>query len=370
MRIYKTVPIAAIMVGATLIGGTAFAKETLEVGSPAPALKVAKWVKGKPVPNFEKGKVYVVEFWATWCGPCKESIPHLTDLAKKYKGKATFTGVSVWEQQESPTDTKYMTTVASFVKSMGGKMNYNVAVDGPGKVMAKTWMVAAEQEGIPTAFVVGKQGNIVWIGHPMSGLDEIVGQVVSDKYDEKAAIAKMESEKTARATEKKRKALTKDAFAFAEDGKFAEAADKLEVVLKDHPEYEAQLAASMVKLLLYTDGKRASEYAKKVAEGVYKDDAQMLNGIAWPMVDDATMAKDVDYAVAVEIAERAVSLTKDKDGMIMDTLAYAYFKAGDVDKAIATGEKAVKLTSGDSKVPAEAKREIKDRLDIMKSKKK
>ena len=180
----------------------------------------------------------------------------------------------------------------------------------------------------------------------------------------------MDKVREARVAQRKMQALTKDAFASADDGKFAEAADKLEVVLKDHPEYEAQLAPSMVNLLLRADGKRASQYAKKVAEGVYKDDAQMLNGIAWPMVDDATMAKDVDYAVVVEIAERAVSLTKDKDGMIMDTLAYAYFKAGDVDKAIATGEKAVKLIDGDSKVPAEAKKEIKDRLEMMKSKKK
>jgi thiol-disulfide isomerase/thioredoxin len=61
-----------------------------------PPLKVAKWIKGKPVQRFEPGKVYVVEFWATWCGPCRRSIPHLTELAKKFKGKVTFIGVSIW----------------------------------------------------------------------------------------------------------------------------------------------------------------------------------------------------------------------------------------------------------------------------------
>lgn len=39
----------------------------LKPGDPAPALKIDKWVKGQPVEAFEKGKVYVVEFWATWC---------------------------------------------------------------------------------------------------------------------------------------------------------------------------------------------------------------------------------------------------------------------------------------------------------------
>ena len=54
----------------------------LEVGSKAPALSINKWVKGNTVVGFEPGKVYVVEFWATWCAPCRRAIPHLTDLQK------------------------------------------------------------------------------------------------------------------------------------------------------------------------------------------------------------------------------------------------------------------------------------------------
>ena len=59
----------------------------LQIGDAAPELKVEKWVKGDPVTTFEKGKVYVVEFWATWCPPCIKSIPHLTELQKQYKEK-------------------------------------------------------------------------------------------------------------------------------------------------------------------------------------------------------------------------------------------------------------------------------------------
>ena len=139
--------------------------ETLGVGDAAPKLNVKSFVKGEPVSAFEPGKNYVVEFWATWCGPCKTSIPHLTELQKKNPG-VTFIGVSIWEDDQEQ--------VKPFVDEMGDKMAYRVAVDSiPDKekadegAMAKTWMTAADQNGIPTAFIVNKEGKIAWIGHPM-----------------------------------------------------------------------------------------------------------------------------------------------------------------------------------------------------------
>ena len=66
----------------------------LSVGDKAPPLSIEKWVKGDEVTGFEKGKVYVVEFWATWCGPCVASMPHLSALQKEYKDRVTIIGVT------------------------------------------------------------------------------------------------------------------------------------------------------------------------------------------------------------------------------------------------------------------------------------
>src|SRR5579871_321929 len=118
----------------------------LAMGDPAPKIMVAKFVKGEPVTKFEKGKFYVVEFWATWCGPCRVSIPHLTELQKKYKD-VTFIGVSAFERGDN-----IETNVAKFVSDMGSKMDYRVAMDQipQGKtsqagLMAVNWMDAAHQ---------------------------------------------------------------------------------------------------------------------------------------------------------------------------------------------------------------------------------
>src|SRR6266568_1760611 len=58
---------------------------SLKPGDLAPALTVTKWLQGRPVPKFEPGGVYVVEFWATWCGPCIAFMPHLAELQARYR---------------------------------------------------------------------------------------------------------------------------------------------------------------------------------------------------------------------------------------------------------------------------------------------
>ncbi len=146
--------------------------QTLKAGSVAPPIKASQWVKGTPVNNFENGKVYVVEFWSTWCGPCKKSIPHLTKLAKQYGSDVTVIGMSVLENDAS--------LVKPFVDQMGDKMNYTVAIDEQKSAtnhegfMTDNWMRPAGLNGIPAAFIVGKTGNIEWVGNPVN-MDKALG---------------------------------------------------------------------------------------------------------------------------------------------------------------------------------------------------
>ena len=114
-----TAALLAVTAGLTF---TLAAGPTLKVGDPAPKLQTGKWVQGDPVKDFEKGKAYIVEFWATWCPPCRASIPHLNEIYEKYKDK----GLIVIGQNCSERDDS---GVAAFVKKMGDKMTYRVALD-------------------------------------------------------------------------------------------------------------------------------------------------------------------------------------------------------------------------------------------------
>jgi thiol-disulfide isomerase/thioredoxin len=337
--------VAAVVVLA--VAGAARAEGTLGIGDPAPKLEVKEFVKGDPVKALEKGKVYVVEFWATWCGPCRTSIPHITELQKKHKD-VTVIGVSVSEQDFGK--------VKPFVEDMGDKMDYRVAIDAvpEGKdaqdgAMSKNWMGAAEQNGIPTAFIVNGDGVIAWIGHPMR-MDQPLADIVAGSWDVKAQAIKAKEEK---ARQQKLRAIAGKLRKAQQSGDPKEVLAVVDDVLKDDPKMEATLGGIKFNALVgLGDAATAAEYGRALIDGAYKDNAQQLNELAWDLVDpDATKDKKPDpklARVALAAAAKAVALTGDKDAGIIDTLAAAHFAAGDVAQAVAVQERAVKLQPDDA----------------------
>jgi thiol-disulfide isomerase/thioredoxin len=138
------------------------AKIGVKVGEIAPRLQPSGWVQGDPVKQLEPGKAYLVEFWATWCGPCRESIPHVDELHKKYKNKGLIViGTDVGEDQQR---------VKEFIEKMADKMTYRVALDET-NAMVTAWFAGADENPIPFAFLVDPQGKIAWKGFPLE-LDE------------------------------------------------------------------------------------------------------------------------------------------------------------------------------------------------------
>lgn len=141
--------------------------QPLRIGDPAPDLSAAQWVKGEPV-TFEKGKIYLVEFWATWCAPCRISIPHLTELQDKHaKDGLVVVGIS----QEDRA------TVEPFIQQMGEDMDYNIAID-PERAVYDRYMRAASAEGYPWAFLINRNGVVAWHGPAVAGVDEALGRIL------------------------------------------------------------------------------------------------------------------------------------------------------------------------------------------------
>ncbi|MBL9150516.1 MAG: TlpA family protein disulfide reductase [Phycisphaerae bacterium] len=158
------------------------ARGALRPGLAAPAFSVEKFLKGEPITALEKGKIYVIECWATWCGPCIAAMPHLSELQRELKDKGvTIIGVSVNEDRGDPNAGDRLPVVEQFLVDRGHTMDYTVAYDGAAKTIAKTWLTASGLKGIPASFVVDRNGNIAWFGHPMD-LDFVLDEVIAGSW--------------------------------------------------------------------------------------------------------------------------------------------------------------------------------------------
>jgi len=151
-----------------LVLGCTSRKGVGKLGDAAQPLTGLEWVKGGPV-EIKPGTVHVIEFWATWCPPCRASIPHLTELQHKYKDKnLVVVGIS----------TEKVNVVKPFVEKMGGEMDYAVAVDRTGAA-DRGYMRAFGRNTIPSAFVVGPDGKLLWVGHPLDKMDAVLEKVLA-----------------------------------------------------------------------------------------------------------------------------------------------------------------------------------------------
>ncbi|HYO24313.1 MAG TPA: TlpA disulfide reductase family protein, partial [Lacipirellulaceae bacterium] len=161
----------------------------LTIGDAAPALDISDWLQDAQgrfphVTNLEPGKIYIVEFWATWCGPCVASMPHVSELQQKYADK----GVQVVSVSTEPVETitEFLSKTAAGSEKTYAEItaDYCLTTDPDGSVHAD-YMEAAAQNGIPCAFLVGKEGKVEWIGHPMS-IDDVLEQLIAGQWDREA----------------------------------------------------------------------------------------------------------------------------------------------------------------------------------------
>lgn len=327
----------------------------LRLGDTAPPIKVAEWIKGEPLTAFKPGQVTIVEFWATWCPPCKKSIPHLTELQKKHGDKLAVLGVSVWEEIDPIEEGKgtYLQRVKDFVTEWGEKMDYRVAYDGDENStaggsgeMARTYMKAAGRPGIPSAFIVDQQGRVAWIGHPLIDMDEPLERIIAGTWDLKS---EAEKARLAAENESKVRTLQRQIRAAGTNKNALEAITAAEGLLAIDAQvhYGAAIAAMRISIVAAKDPKTGYAFGGRLVEGPFKDNSEALNAMAWMILDDAEVAAagERDLALALRAAQRASEVSRQTDAAIEDTLARAHFESGNTAKAIEIQTRAVELAS-------------------------
>ena len=309
----------------------------LNIGDAAPPISIAKWVKGDPVEAFTSDKVFVVEFWATWCTPCLAGMPHIASLQTEYGDKVRFIGVTDEEEGD----------VSEFMgrKSPGGKLwsevlTYTIALDEESRTNAD-YMLAAGQTQIPCAFIVGKSGKVEWIGHP-GGIDEPLKQIVDGTWD---FVAELEVQEMMQVIGPKiDAALRKGDF---ETG--VALIDPVIAKFPGHAEFKRARFQFLLKGKMFDEANKAAEELMKASH----DNAMELEQLAWVL---ATLVPGPgpDLDLALTAAKRAEELTESKNASILDTLSRVQFTRGNIEDAIATEKKAIELAGPDDKEQFEA----------------
>ncbi len=354
--------LVALFACAAILCNTArsLADELLTVGSKAPQLNIKHWMKradgeAKPVTKFETGKVYVVEFWATWCGPCIQGMPHLAELQREYAEKGVqIIGVSsedletvqeflarpVPQRGEKKAADKAPATFAELTSA------YSLSCD-PDESTEKDYMQAAFQSTIPNAFIVGKDGKIEWIGHP-GAMDDVLREVVAGTWDRAAFGKKFLATQQAEIA----KTELNDALQRRDFEKAAKLIDQ-RLAVSEEPQEQLELRLTKVQISMVQNKMDEAVARLKEAYASAKDRTEMIDLISWHIYEQSEQRRvDLTPLLKLAYAEADKALPKVKGqarGSLLDTTGHLAYKLGDIDRAITLVTEAIQFAEGENK---------------------
>ena len=136
------------------------------IGKPAPQVQTSKWFQNAVTPEQMKGKVVILDLWATWCGPCKVAMPHSDELAQKYKDKDVIVAAICSDGDES--------FVPKFIAEK--KLTLPMAWDKN----AATFEAFAGQ-WYPTYVAIDRKGIVRAIGLSSDHVEDVIQKLLAEK---------------------------------------------------------------------------------------------------------------------------------------------------------------------------------------------
>jgi len=323
-----------------LVGGLfdGIALAGLKPGDSAPPLYVSNWVKLNPFSNWKpgkpldlakaaKGKVVLLEFWATWCPPCIQLIPHTDELYNEHKDDGLLV-VGITDSAKG----QRLSAVKRFVERRGDGMNYPVAYDSSER-SSFAYIYDAGGFGLPHAVVIGKDGRIVWMGHPgMPEMETIIKDLLMNRYD--PAVYKAKAEREARI-----QPLLMEFNQALSRSDWEKCISVANAILEIDPaHFDAMRFAVAILIEEIESPQRLSTWVDQFIEE-YPDRVEALSNLAELLINVPDLTKRQPQ-LAVRAAEAAYKADPSETQAI-EAVAYVAYYTGRLDKAIDFQKKAV-----------------------------
>ncbi|MCH2139564.1 MAG: TlpA family protein disulfide reductase [Phycisphaerales bacterium] len=322
--------IKTVLAMAFIGGVVGISAADLKVGDPAPEgeFDIKPWIlpnEDGVVVDMKDGKVHVVEFWATWCVPCRFSIPHLSRLQEEWgEDRLQIIGVTDEEVED----------VRPWIDSNKAQIKYAIGISGR-RGPQRTWFKEADLSGIPAAFIVGPRGRIQFIGNPNGeDFEMTLIKVLQGRFD-----ASLQREAAPLFTTLRKQKQAKNWIQYEKVANQIIAIDPKVFVdtqidlyetrlvdMKD-PEGAAAMGAAFANTGLDSDPEGLLLLAERIAVS--------------PRIPDGS--RDLDFALEITTKAEERMETPRSKAQSLATKAAVQYKMGQVRDAISTARKAYRL---------------------------
>ena len=227
------------------------------------------WLQGDSAPEFETGKVYLLDFWATWCPPCYPMIDHLSELQNRYGASGLVViGIAVGTDVGTP--------LPRFLEKEGPRFSYAVAEPVLEQELKSRLVhpsiMDPDDFSLPFVMLVDRQGRLAWTSDPRGTddeLDEALAAVMNGTFDLQA---QADSSRFEGAVMEEMSAELERVGRLRDEGRLAEATRALLPIAERLPrQYAAEAVALFQQILCAGQNDLAATYGRELLNGVLQD---------------------------------------------------------------------------------------------------